>query len=243
MTAPCFAVDLVTFDVGGTLLTFRPDLAHAYAEVLAEAGCPVEEARLAAALDAERPAANRRRRASVPADHRVSVEDGARRRHIFVANVLRAVGVPPDDLERATDVVQRAYDSPRMYAVYDDALPTVRELWSRGLKLGVIANSWPAMPRILLDLGFGDYVGFWVISELVGVEKPHPAIFARALEIGATAPERALHVGDDDARDVVGAREVGMQAVLLCRGGAPPAGLAPGTPVIARLDQLLDQVG
>ena len=243
MSTPCFAVDLVTFDVGGTLLTFRPDLARGYAEVLAECDVASDEARLAAALDAERPAAGERRRASVPADHRVSVEEGARRRQIFVANVLRRADVPENDLPRCTEAVQRAYDSPRMYAVFDDALPTVRELWSRGLKLGVVANTWPSMPRILLDFGFGDYLGFWVISEFVGVEKPHPAIFARALEIGASEPARALHVGDDYARDVVGARGVGMQAVLLDRGGAHPAGVEPGTPVIRRLDQLLVDIG
>ena len=243
MSTPCFAVDLVTFDVGGTLLTFRPDLARAYAEVLAECGRTADEARLAAALDLERPAAGQRRRASVPAGHRVSVEEGARRRRTFVSNVLRRAGVPGDDLERCTDAVQRAYDAPRMYEVYDDALPTVRELWSRGLKLGVIANTWPSMPRILLATGFGDYLGFWVISEFVGVEKPHPAIFERALEIGAAEPARALHVGDDYRRDVVGARGVGMQAVLLSRGGALPANLAPGTPVVRHLDQLLDDIG
>ncbi|HET9017155.1 MAG TPA: HAD-IA family hydrolase [Thermomicrobiaceae bacterium] len=243
MSTPCFAVDLVTFDVGGTLLTFRPDLAHAYAEVLAEAGCPTDGARLAAALDAERPAATARRGESVPPDHRVSVDEGARRRRTFVANVLRNAGVPPAALDGATGAVQRAYDSPRMYAVYDDALPTVRELWGRGLKLGVVANSWPSMPRILLDLGFGDYLGFWVISEFVGVEKPHPAIFARALEIGASEPARALHVGDDYARDVVGAREVGMQAVLLTRHDQVPTDLAHGIPMIRRLDELLTVIG
>jgi hypothetical protein len=79
--------------MGRTLLTLRPHVAHAYAEVLAEAGCLVDEAHLARALDAEREAAARRRVESVPPDHRVSMEAGNQRRHTFVVNVLRSVRV------------------------------------------------------------------------------------------------------------------------------------------------------
>ncbi|MDI3339277.1 MAG: HAD-IA family hydrolase [Sphaerobacter sp.] len=245
MSTPCFAIDLVTFDVGGTLLTFRPDLARAYQEVLAEVGCSVEEARLAEALRAERVAADQRRAASVPPDHRVSVESGAARRRTFVANVLRAAGVPDADLDRCVAAVQAAYDSPRMYTVYADARPTLRGLWDRGLKLGVVANTWPSMPRVLLALGFGEYLGFWVISELVGVEKPHPAIFHRAIEIGGTVPSRAVHVGDDYQRDYLGARAAGLGAIVLDRTGSAPErdDACRPLPVIRRLDALLDAIG
>lgn len=245
MSAPCFAFDLVTFDVGGTLLTFRPDLAHTYAEVLAEVGCDADETRLDAALREEQVAAEQRRAESVPPDHRVSFAAGDERRRTFVENVLRAAGVPGDALERGVAAVRAAYDSPRMYVVYDDAMPTVRGLWDRGLKLGVVANARPAISRILLDLGFGDYFGFWVISEVVGVEKPHPEIFQRAVGIGGSDPSRALHVGDDYARDFLGARATGMEAVLLDRDGRAPERDPDGrpVPVIRQLDALLATIG
>lgn len=245
MSTPCFAFDLVTFDVGGTLLTFRPDLPAGYVEALAALGIAIDQERLVTALAEGRRQADRRRLESVSPDHRVSVETGNARRRRFVLDVLRHAGVPELDLERAADAIQAAYDSPRMYTVYDDAMPAVRELWNRGLKLGVIANTWPSMPRILLQLGFGDYLGFWVISELVGVEKPHPAIFERALEIGATPAARTLHVGDDYARDFIGAREAGLQAVLLDRQGGAPDHDEEGhpIPIIHRLDTLLDAIG
>ncbi|ACZ40904.1 HAD-IA family hydrolase [Sphaerobacter thermophilus] len=245
MSAPCFAFDLVTFDVGRTLLTFRPDLARAYAEVLAEIGLEVDEARLEAALSAEWDAAARRRAASVPPDHRVSAAAGDERRRTFVTNVLRNAGVPDADLERSVAAVRDAYDTPRMYHVYDDAMPTIRGLWDRGLKLGVIANARPTISRVLLALGFGEYIGFWVISEVVGVEKPHPAIFERALALGGSEPSRALHVGDDYERDFLGARAAGMEAVLLDRDGSGPERDAEGRPVpsIRRLDELLNMIG
>jgi putative hydrolase of the HAD superfamily len=243
MSAPCSAITLVTFDVGGTLLTFRPDLARAYAEVLSEVGCEVPEERIAVALELENRVAGLRRAESVPPDHRVSVEAGNRRRQLFVANVLRAVSVPEERLDHCAAAIHAALDSSRMYQPYDDALPVLRALWERGLKLGAIANTWPSMPRILMDFGFGEYLGFWLISEFVGVEKPHPAIFEKALEIGAAKPAQAIHVGDDYARDVLGAQSVGMGAVLLDRSGQPASEAREDVPVIQRLDEVLEMIG
>lgn len=243
MSVPCSAITLVTFDVGGTLLTFRPDLPRAYADVLAEAGCVASEERIAEALEVEFRAAANRRAESVPPDHRVSVEAGSRRRHLFVTNVLRASGVPEEQMDHCAAAVHAALDSSRMYRAYDDAMPVLRALWARGLKLGAIANTWPSMPRILLELGFGEYLGFWVISEFVGVEKPHPAIFEKALETGSARPSHAIHIGDDYARDALGARGAGMEAVLLDRSGRMGTTVVDGVPVIQRLDELLAIIG
>jgi len=238
MSTPCFAVELVTFDIGGTLLTFRPDQVHEWTVVLSEIGLRVEEARIAAAIAAERSRAAARRRETVGADHRVSAEVGEARRRHYIANVLRGADVAEEDLQNAEEAIKQAFDSPRMYVVYDDALPTLRELWLRGLKLAAVSNTWPSMPRILLALGFGEYLGFWVVSEFVGVEKPAPEMFVRALEIAAVEPARALHVGDDYATDVVGALGVEMRAVLLDRSGTADT-RDEQVPIIHRLDELL----
>jgi putative hydrolase of the HAD superfamily len=237
MSTPCFAAELVTFDIGGTLLTFRPDQLQEWCVVLSEVGVNVETGRIEAALAGARPRAAAHRRAAVGADHRVSVEAGEARRRRFIVDVLRDAGVSDADLPRAEAAMKAAFDSPRMYVAFDDALPVLRELWLRGLKLAAVSNTWPAMPKILMALGFDEYLGYWVVSEFLGVEKPAPAIFERALAIAGAEPGRAIHVGDDLATDVEGALGVGMRAVLLDRSGrAQPDGRAP---VIQRLDELL----
>ncbi|HVB64510.1 MAG TPA: HAD hydrolase-like protein, partial [Nitrolancea sp.] len=76
-----------------------------------------------------------------------------------------------------------------------------------------------------------------VVSEFVGVEKPAPEMFVRALEIAAVEPARALHVGDDYATDVVGALGVEMRAVLLDRSGTADT-RDEQVPIIHRLDEL-----
>jgi FMN phosphatase YigB (HAD superfamily) len=54
------------------------------------------------------------------------------------------------------------------------------------------------------------------VSQRVGTIKPHPAIFAAAREVlGSPALETILHVGDDWAADVVGAKRAGWRAAWL----------------------------
>ena len=55
-----------------------------------------------------------------------------------------------------------------------------------------------------------------VVSQRVGVIKPHPAIFAAARDaLGSPPPGAILHVGDDWAADVVGAKRAGWRAAYL----------------------------
>lgn len=47
----------------------------------------------------------------------------------------------------------------------------------------------------------------------VALAKPNPAIFWRTLEALGAEPSAAVHVGDDQAVDVVGAHQAGMRVV------------------------------
>ena len=62
--------------------------------------------------------------------------------------------------------------------------------------------------------GLLTYFDGWSFSDEVGVYKPDPAIFARALtSLGDVPADRALHVGDLRRTDVAGARAIGMTSV------------------------------
>ena len=68
--------------------------------------------------------------------------------------------------------------------------------------------------------------------------KPHPSIFQAALTQAGVIAEESLMVGDSLMHDVLGARRLGMRAVLLSRGGVPP-GCPDDVPVITTLTGLL----
>lgn len=52
------------------------------------------------------------------------------------------------------------------------------------------------------------------LSDQMGVSKPNPKIFVKALKALGVAPGRALYVGDRPSHDVVPAKKVGMKAAL-----------------------------
>jgi putative hydrolase of the HAD superfamily len=88
-----------------------------------------------------------------------------------------------------------------------------------GLGAGVISNSNGSARRILQSLGLARYLDFVLDSAEVGVEKPDPRIFRLALERAGVRPPEAVYVGDLYSVDVLGARGVGMPAILLDPGG------------------------
>ena len=87
----------------------------------------------------------------------------------------------------------------------------------RGVKTGLVANSWPDPARLLRAdveaFGLADLLDVIVFSEEAGVSKPEPEIFLRALEQLAVEPEDAVFVGDRLETDVRGAAQVGMTTV------------------------------
>jgi putative hydrolase of the HAD superfamily len=74
-----------------------------------------------------------------------------------------------------------------------------------------------------------------VTSAQVGVRKPSPEIFAAALRMVRAEPWETLHVGDSVNEDVSGARQAGIEPVLISRDGT--AG-APGVRTITTLTEL-----
>lgn len=138
---------------------------------------------------------------------------GLRRESIRTA--LRRSGEDPGLAEAAFDVF---FEARQQVVLYEDALPAL-ELLSARYPLVAISNGNADLRRTGIERWFR--TGF--SAHAFGVGKPHRAIFEAAAASVAVAPAAVLHVGDDAALDVVGARAAGMQAVWLAREGAQDA--------------------
>jgi putative hydrolase of the HAD superfamily len=124
-----------------------------------------------------------------------------------------------DDLE----LVDTLTESTRSSANWDRIRPGTREALeqlSNGWRIAVISNADGRIAEILKLCGIGDCFLTITDSGIVGHEKPHPAIFAAALESLNVGAERALYVGDVYSVDYLGARQVGMEAILFDIAGA-----------------------
>ena len=97
--------------------------------------------------------------------------------------------------------------------------PTLDALRSQGLTLGLISNINRDSRELIDSLDLTSRLDFAVTSVEVGSEKPHPPIFLAALSKAGAQPDEAVHVGDQIASDIDGARGVGIHPVLLDRDG------------------------
>jgi putative hydrolase of the HAD superfamily len=189
-------IQAVLFDWSNTLVEFTWD------DELLAAG---HRAALAATATAEEPAA-------FTARYREVVLNDASPRDDY-GDLLRELGV--EDVDRFIDVEHEAWRP--AHAVLGSAQALLDSLRGRGIRTGLVANSWPEPARLLrADVeayGLADRLDVLVFSEEVGVRKPHPEIFLSALQQLAVEPENALFVGDGLETDVQGAAGVGMITV------------------------------
>ncbi|MDO8625203.1 MAG: TIGR02253 family HAD-type hydrolase, partial [Candidatus Diapherotrites archaeon] len=117
-------------------------------------------------------------------------------------------------------------------------------LQKRGYRLGVVSDA----PRLkahlrLAELGLLDYFDVIVTLDDTGRLKPHPRPFqvaARKLEL---KPDQILFVGDNPERDILGARNTGMETAW-ARYGYPKKYVGPQSKSTSRSkpDYTLDKI-
>ncbi len=151
------------------------------------------------------------------------------------------VAIGDDELDRFLEAEHRAWDPARVLAAHTH--PLLEALRALRLKLGLVSNAFDPgwlLHRDLEQMGLAQRLDFSVFSSEVGLRKPHPAIFERALEALGVEPERALFVGDRLFEDVRGAAEVGMTTVqaLWFRADEHPDGAEPDHQAFTQLDVL-----
>lgn len=157
---------------------------------------------------------------------------------IFYTRLLEAVG--QSDVGLRQELIQATHTS----ANWDIIQPNTREILQRlaqRFRLGVISNADGRIDQVLTVCGIGDCFLHIFDSGIVGHEKPHPAIFAAALEKMMIPAERAIYVGDVFSVDYVGATKVGMQAVLMDRAGAYRDNGLPRVESLPELEMVLEE--
>ena len=92
------------------------------------------------------------------------------------------------------------------------------QLVEQNRSLGLVSNTlWS--PDVhdadLARFGLLEYLPVRVYSSVVGVVKPHPAIYREALDRLDVAPAEAVFVGDKLSVDVAGPQKIGMRAILV----------------------------
>ena len=99
------------------------------------------------------------------------------------------------------------------------AEPLLRCLKARKHPMALVTNGSKSQRDKFEALDASRYFDAVLISGEVGIAKPDPRIFRKAMHLLNAAPGRSVFVGDSMEHDIAGARDVGMMTVYLNRTG------------------------
>ena len=202
-------------DALGTLLELEPPGPRLREELASRLGAAVSLAQAQAAIGAE--IAYYRAHLDEGRDH--ASLDALRRRsaEVLVQALPEEVRELVADGDGAVELLLAAL----RFRPFPDAVRALPRLRDRGARLVVVSNWDVSLHEVLDRVGLSPYLDGIVTSAEVGARKPDPAIFERALALAGVPASTALHVGDTPADDVAGARNAGIEPVLIVREGGP----------------------
>jgi putative hydrolase of the HAD superfamily len=215
------AIQVVLFDLGGTLLHYDQPPENAMDVVNARA----MRAFLAAAVKAGGKVADPELAVRAVGRMAAALDAKAKRTHYantaeeIIREGLQAVNVRFS--AKAWDAGLTAYYaaiSAVVTPVAGDPAGVLARLTEQGRGLGLVSNtSWaPALHDAdLTRFGLLEFLPVRVYSSAFGMEKPHPTIYRQALDRLDVAPAEAVFVGDKLTVDIAGPQKIGMRAVLL----------------------------
>lgn len=218
----------VTFDFGNTLVPVDraalDGVVARTAAVVAERCGLGDPAAFVAVWAEER---ERQFREALPAFREVDIGE----RTIRVVARLRGMPRPAtseawDDLAAAARVAPEevAFTTATYSAIFVETMPPdphagpVLERLARTGRVLAILSNWPlaaTVDRYAEVAGWLPWLSAIVVSQRVGTIKPQAGMFEHAATALGLGPASLLHVGDDWAADVVGAKEAGWRAAHL----------------------------
>ena len=208
---------LIAFDLDGTLIDSRRDLADSANALLATFDAPPLPEPAVVAM----------------------VGEGAR---TLVGRVLAAAAVPTD-VDAALARFLALYDErlTNHTHLYPGVAETIDALAAAGVALSVLTNKPLAPTRRLLEhFGLDGAFAGAIGGDGVHGRKPDPAGLQALMRETSAAPRDTLMVGDSWV-DIETARSAGVRAAFAAYGfGLPPAGgLRDDEPRLERIDQVL----
>lgn len=203
----------ILFDAGETLVHPSPSFPELFTRVLAGEG---HERSGEQVLEASRAVFHRFSEAAREGDlWTTSPERSAAFWRGVYERMLESLDLPGQDGLR--DSLYAAFTDLDNYALFEDVDPTLDTLAATGAVLGVVSNFESWLEDLLGRLGVRDRLPVRVISGVVGVEKPDPAIWRLALDRAEVTAGDTAYVGDNPEFDVWPAAALGLTPVLIDR--------------------------
>jgi len=134
----------------------------------------------------------------------------------ILARAYREIGYNSIESERLAQLAHELMLIPDGYTPFEETIPALKRLSSRGWRHIILSNNFHELPVLLESLLIRDFIHSCVSSAVIGYEKPHPEVFAIAME-HAGHPEKVWMIGDSVPADIRGAEAAGIPAILVHR--------------------------
>ena len=95
----------------------------------------------------------------------------------------------------------------------DETVELLNELKNRGLKVGIITNTFNDERDMIRSSILIPYIDEALISYEQGLCKPDPALYEKMTRLFHVEPDECLFVGDGGSRELYAARDAGMHAL------------------------------
>ncbi|HET6745661.1 MAG TPA: HAD family hydrolase, partial [Candidatus Limnocylindria bacterium] len=161
-------------------------------------------------------------------------------------SVFATFGLAEADWRALIPEVEARYGGFQERDIYPDAREALSALTDAGYRLAILANQPASRSAELRALGVAPAV--MAMSDELGVAKPSPAFFGRALELmGGPDPSDVAYVGDRVDNDVLPSQAAGMRSVWIRRGPwgviqSPPGDRQPAL-IVDSLEELTRRIG
>jgi putative hydrolase of the HAD superfamily len=142
-------------------------------------------------------------------------------------DALMQCGVDNNRARSLAGQIRHIYPQREYWRLYDDVLPTLQDLSTKGWTHVILSNHIPELSQILTYLQVDAHVARVFNSAETGYEKPHPQAYRTVMEmIGKDAT--AWMIGDNINADVRGAEAAGLPAILVRKENPAAKYFSPG---------------
>jgi putative hydrolase of the HAD superfamily len=203
----------VLFDAAGTLIEPREPIGETYARVAERYGAGISAWRVGDAF------ARVWRSTPAMVYPGLSPDASARREREAWRAVVRQTylaadsAIRPDDFDACFEELFAYFATGAAWRVRTGGRDALAALRAAGVATAVVSNFDSRLRGILADLELAPLLDLiWLPSD-AGVAKPDPLMFASALAALGVAAEDATFVGNDQERDLEGARRAGLRPI------------------------------
>lgn len=160
--------------------------------------------------------------------------------HERIGFFLRRMGL--NDSPKLVNEINEFYFSSlkRQSGLQPYALELLQYLKKKSYPLFILSNGFSEVQFAKMETaGIRDFFSGVILSEEIGVNKPHPDIFYHALKKAGSLPNETIMIGDNYDADIIGAQSVGIDQIYYNTGHTEITGIIP-TYTVFSLNEIPD---